>query len=345
MKIQVDELPDVDRKDFIIQVLASVNCNIKHSDIASFRSYVKKNEIVVSFHDPILRNTIIQNSRKYPVTFHIHECGGNRPPKFEIAHTKFCKFMLGVSKYESTTLVLGELGRYPIQLKAIRQTILYWQRLEQGTDNVLLQHAFSECKDNNYDWLKDIYHFLLHNGLGHIWNNIKNIKESYVKSKIDQRLRDQYNQYYMSYKRENMDRCGIVNICEQDDLYLKKDYLNVVTSPYVRSIITKLRIDAKKLNECRFRHYRKKSETSTCTYCGTPETVKHRLLSCRKGNLVDIRNTLLGQFRDFIPSRLLKDSDSLLSTILNVNPTCKKDIVNEMVGQICTFIKKTYEVE
>ncbi len=33
----------------------------------------------------------------------------------------------------------------------------------------------------------------------------------------------------------------------------------------------------------------------------------------------------------------------VLSTILNVNPTCKQDIVNEMVGQICTFIKKTYD--
>ncbi len=68
-------------------------------------------------------------------------------------------------------------------------------------------------------------------------------------------------------------------------------------------------------------------------------------VSTSQGNLVDIRNTLLGQFRDFIPSRLLKDSHSLLSTILNVNPTCKQDIVNEMVGQICTFIKNTYEVE
>ncbi len=113
----------------------------------------------------------------------------------------------------------------------------------------------------------------------------------------------------------------------------------------MRSIITKLRIDANKLNECRSRHYRKKSETSTCTLCGTPETVKHRLLCCRKENLVDIRNTLLGHLRDSTPRRLLMNSDSLMSTILNVNPKCNNHNVNDMVGQICTFIKKAYEVE
>ncbi len=69
----------------------------------------------------------------------------------------------------------------------------------------------------------------------------------------------------------------MVNVSVQNDIYWRKEYLSVVTSPYVRSVITKLRIDANKLNECRFRQYRKKSETSACTHCGIPETVKHRL--------------------------------------------------------------------
>ncbi len=297
-----------------------------------------------SFNEPVWRNNIIQNAKKYPVTFLVYECGGSKTPKFEITHTKFCKFMLGVSKYESTTLVLGELGRYPIQLKATRQTILFWQRLEQGTDNTLLQKAFSECKEYNYDWLNNIRHFLLNNGLGHIWNNVNSLKNSYVKSKIDQRLRDQYIQYYTSYRRENIDKSDIVNLCV-DDIYQRKNYLNVVKSPNVRSIITKLRIDANKLNECRFRHYRKKSETSTCTHCGTPETVKHRLLNCRKGDLVDTRDTLLKHLRCFVPKRLITDSESLLCTILNVNPKCKPEYIDNLVVHMCTFIKKIYEVE
>ena len=71
----------------------------------------------------------------------------------------------------------------------------------QGTDNILLQNAFSECKENNHVWLKDIHHFLANNGLGHIWNNVANLKGCYVKSKIDQQSRDQYNQYHIILSR------------------------------------------------------------------------------------------------------------------------------------------------
>ncbi len=36
----------------------------------------------------------------------------------ETVHTNYCKFILGISKYESTTLTLGELGRFPLQNEA-----------------------------------------------------------------------------------------------------------------------------------------------------------------------------------------------------------------------------------
>ncbi len=140
--------------------------------------------------------------------------------------------------------------------------------------------------------------------------------------------------------KQNRDKSDILALCTRDDIYLKRDYLNVVSSPYVRSIITKLRIDANKLNECRFRHYRKRSETSTCTHCGIPETVKHRLLICSKGNLVNIRDTFLEQYRGCVPDRLIIDSDSLLCAILNADPKCKPRYLDEMIGHICTFVKK-----
>ncbi len=36
-------------------------------------------------------------------------------------------------------------------------------------------------------------------GLGHIWEGISGLKVEYLKSKIDQRLQDQYMQHYLSY--------------------------------------------------------------------------------------------------------------------------------------------------
>ena len=59
--------------------------------------------------------------------------------------------MLGVSKYKSTTIVLGEIGRYPVPQKAIRQTIFtqfYMHGIEwkwgQITSYYRLQKAFTE---------------------------------------------------------------------------------------------------------------------------------------------------------------------------------------------------------
>ncbi len=53
IKLQVDELPDDDRKDFLFKTLSSITSDLQYSDISSFRTYVKKNEIVVTFHEPI----------------------------------------------------------------------------------------------------------------------------------------------------------------------------------------------------------------------------------------------------------------------------------------------------
>ncbi len=200
IKLQVDQLPVNDKKEFVVNILNCIDCNISKDDIASIRAYTKNKELLVEVHDPILRNRIAYNAMRAPITFNVVVWGDTyNKTTYEMVHTKYCKFMLGVSKYESTTLVLGELGRYPLQNKVIRQTILYWHRLELGTENILLQEAFKECKLNNHEWLNDIYHFLHKNGLGHIWEGISGLKVEYLKSKIDQRLQDQYMQHYLSY--------------------------------------------------------------------------------------------------------------------------------------------------
>ena len=98
-----------------------------------------------------------------------------------------------------------------------------------GTENLLLQMAFRECKDNNHEWLNNIYHFLYKNGLGHIWEGISGLNAGYLKSKIDQRLKDQYMQYYSSYIQENERKSEIVRLCSKGFDYSKQDYIEAVT--------------------------------------------------------------------------------------------------------------------
>ena len=347
VKLQVNQLPTGDKKDFVLNHLNCLGCNISKEDVASVRTYVKNNEITVDLYDPVLRNRIAMLAKKTPVSFNVFVWDDNKNVSYDMVHTKYCKFMLGVSKYESTTLVLGELGRYPVQQKVIRQTILFWHRLEMGTDNLLLQNAYLECKNNSHDWLNNIYHFLHKNGLGHIWDNISGLNENYLKSNIDQRLQDQYMQKYFSYVNDNLEngKSEIVNLCSDSNEYSKRGYLDIVTSPSVRSTITKLRIDANNLNDCRFRHYRKKSDTSMCTYCGIQETVKHRLLKCSKGDLEHIRETFENKCLKFFTDWGAKTPNDKLGIILNVNHwSLKEKDRSAMADIICNFLKKAYDI-
>ncbi len=63
------------------------------------------------------QESCITIKKKVSVTYHVmnHEIQNS---SVETVHTNYCKFTLEISKYESTTLTLGELGRFPLQNKA-----------------------------------------------------------------------------------------------------------------------------------------------------------------------------------------------------------------------------------
>ena len=59
---------------------------------------------------------------KSPVTFSIEEVEKGPESAVETFYSTTCKYALGISKYSSTTLALGELGRYPIQHRVVLLT-------------------------------------------------------------------------------------------------------------------------------------------------------------------------------------------------------------------------------
>ena len=81
---------------------------------------------------------IINEHMKAPNTFTIEEIQKKASNDIERSHSNFCKFSLWVSKYVSTNLTLGEIDRYPIQIRLCVLAALYWLRLVQGTKIFLL---------------------------------------------------------------------------------------------------------------------------------------------------------------------------------------------------------------
>ena len=93
----------------------------------------------------------------------------------EKVHTRFCKFILGVNKYTSNLAPKADLGRYPLIIFALLQSVKYWLYLNEN--------PFEKC--NRYSYLSQIHldgsaastfnhhisSLLKYFGFNHVWDN------------------------------------------------------------------------------------------------------------------------------------------------------------------------------
>ena len=73
----------------------------------------------------------------------------------EQVHIKLCKQTLNVPWYTENKACRAELGRYPLSIDIKASLLCYWQRLEQKSDNPLLNEAFIYARNHSqfYDLL------------------------------------------------------------------------------------------------------------------------------------------------------------------------------------------------
>ena len=64
-------------------------------------------------------------------------------------HIKFCKQTLNVPWYTENKACRAELGRYPLSIDIKASLLCYWQRLEQKSDNPLLNEAFIYARNHS----------------------------------------------------------------------------------------------------------------------------------------------------------------------------------------------------
>ena len=55
----------------------------------------------------------------------------------EKVHTKFCKFIFGVSTFSHNMPIYGELGRYPLSITITQRIICYWTRILKSNQHKL----------------------------------------------------------------------------------------------------------------------------------------------------------------------------------------------------------------
>ena len=82
--------------------------------------------------------------------------------KLEKLHIKFCKMILKVNKSTTTAMVLGDLGRLPIEYNVNSRLLGFWYKLICGSDNKLscifykLTYSLHVNQVYTTDWLENI---------------------------------------------------------------------------------------------------------------------------------------------------------------------------------------------
>ena len=96
----------------------------------------------------------------------------------EKVHTKFCKFMFGVSQFSHNMPIYGELGRYPLSITIKQRMVCYWTKFtrilksnQHKLNKVMYDILYNlHCKDiQSSGWIKCINTIFQNNGMSYIW--------------------------------------------------------------------------------------------------------------------------------------------------------------------------------
>ena len=93
----------------------------------------------------------------------------------EKVHTKFCKFIFGVSTFSHNMPIYGELGRYPLSITIKQRMVCYWTRILKSNQHKLNKVLYDilynlHCKDiHSSGWIKYINKKIQNNGMSYIW--------------------------------------------------------------------------------------------------------------------------------------------------------------------------------
>ena len=129
--------------------------------------------------------------------------------QIEQVQNYFCKQILKLPKSTANCMVLGELGRTPLEVQIIKRVLNFWIKLATGKTSKLssvmyciLRHSYDYniYKDK---WLQFIHSQLNQMGLGYLWDDISNVNLNWFKSLIDQKLVDIWKQKWTALLSEN----------------------------------------------------------------------------------------------------------------------------------------------
>ena len=229
--------------------------------------------------------------------------GFQRADCVEKLHLKFLKYILGVKSSTCTSVVYGELGRYPLSITIKKRMISYWVRIYMGKESKLSRSMLDgltqlqSSRSFSPKWTSCIQNILDDCGLSNVWNSPTPICGEWLVKAVERSLKDQFLQ---SWRQDLQNKSSCDFYVNFKDEFKLENYLLLSNTKLARSL-------------CRFRTGNNKLPIVTGRYRNIPRHERH-CSACDKPQigdeyhlLIECTNPIIADARaQFLPKSLLK---------------------------------------
>ena len=261
--------------------------------------------------------------------------------KPELLNQKVCRLLLGVNKKATRLAVLGELGRFPLILRALSHTLKYeWQIANKPQKSSLVSQAFLEMqsmqkvKDGWYNRVAQIKSLFKIPNLPGSWS------PSTVGTKINKLIHDKFSMFWKDELKSTKIGEDIVDHSKLrfyrtlKGSFTAEPYVSLINNRNQRNWLTRIRISAHNLKIERGRYTQPTTPIleRLCNFCNSSciDDEQHFMLFCSTFEIK--RRCLFGQISSFNPRFLALSDSEKLSTILCPSDVRTAKLVNKFIS-------------
>ena len=249
----------------------------------------------------------------------------------ELAHSKICKDILGVSKYTSNAGTRYELGRKPIFIDAIKHSFNNWLRIagEKKCHNFLLESTKRSLQIESI-WTENIKTIIESCGMGFLWNKVGNFTPKGKLTKLlYKNLWNTFNNKITTRLAKPMSRLHHLFLLKATENDLPNYFLNIKNVKH-RTAFSKLRLMDNNNNNIT----RKDKLPNLCSRCLlSPKSPKHLLIECPVYS--DIRKVMFDEILLKYNQYKGMNSDDQILFLMGDNKITAKIVAKFAYGIFC----------
>ena len=195
---------------------------------------------------------------------------------------KFFKYALGVKRNCSNIATIGELGEFPLMLKAWTSLISFWHRTTNMEDRTFAKKAVKHLMENNLnesEWISTVKTTLKILGMERYFNQPSLITTEKLKELFTKKMKEKFSQEWSTSLASQSGSLRFYKTFKSE--FSSENYLHSVNCFNLRKTISKFRCSDHKLEIEAGRHKKIDEAERWCQICRLEiESETHFLVKC-----------------------------------------------------------------